>query len=868
MVITNDSKKILSFIQSHDSLISKKAAVCKNRSGGIPVIKGKGGNVIDDRFLNVITDRPSPDWHIDIMLEDDIRLLYDITDKPFPIDRFVLIGFDGGEYAVRSFKIYAGDSSDIFDDAHILCDYKCTVEYEPNKRKTCDVMIELTKAVKAKYFGIKISEPNPTDDCMRLSYLGLYSVLYDRTFSAIASFGNNLLTSDDISLNSEKAEILVDGFAYNDSFVTGVNSITALCADKVNKGIFRAFFDGEDAKLRINGENPVYKYTPFGDKYAEYALENGEDSVVLDVGSGIKLYELGLYETELYIEVTDRVKVSDFYGIGACVLPMAFMDRSLAEGFNEVYWEKEKSRVNLCKPAVVRLWFQPDWFIIDKETYYRHEYDFDSEKMKAVYPYLDLFKEFGIDVEMNFGWKVDDRITSWYSIPGVPRPRESAPADLDEFAYSCAEFMTEMIVRRGYDNIKYLTFYNEPGSRYVYSEAWTGDFHVGPSIHEKVKIGEMATEKYDYWHKMIEKVKEALVGCGMYERIKLWGPELATTNVLNALPWIGGFENDDPKLLNAFTVHKYRYNDAEIAEMMQLFRKKSNLPICVTEFAAPQNGETWEVSDGQMALSYIRNGYSAALLWLLSGTSLASPLNFSIDGADENLWSAVHKNTCCIHPSFYKLSLLMRYIPAHSKTVYVKEPASQTNSYFDSDSINWKKIEDTDVRAAALITPSGDYVIVVQTRKRKEKRTVKIKLPTNKRLVFNKFVADTDRESTKPARLPYASKQIETENGYLTDVAETGGAFTVYTTQKPYEQVISDDDIICLKPGESRKINYKLYDCKGNVSFEIACGNKSISVNEDMVTAHDTAQKGDMAAIKLMLDNSYGSYDVALVKIV
>ncbi len=864
MTVINDTNKIIDFTASQESLIFHKKALCLDEDGNIPVIKGNDGGQQNYEFLNVITDMPPLSNHIDIMLEKPFFLTFDLGEKALPVDRFVLMGYGTGAYDIREFDLYAGDGEDIYNKEHLVCNYKCELETVMGSRNTCDTMVIFDKPVTAKKFGIKISKPNASDNCMRISYVGVYSSVYNNTCGFLKKYGENLLSPSDISV--QNSEVLCDAVAYDGGFVEIENSSLVLNKESL-KGKIRIFYKGENVSVSVNNKKLEVKELFENDFCAEYdSSENGK--IVFEISGKAKIYEVGLYNDITEITVTDETVTEDFNGIGGCVCPSAFMDYSLSQGFNKAYWEKEKSRVNLCKPALVRLWFQPDWFIIDEETYYRREYDFDSEKMQAVYPYLDLFKESGIEVEMNYGWKVDDRITSWYSIPGVPRARESAPKDLEEFAYSCTEFLTELIERRGYTNIKYLTFYNEPSARYVYSEYYTGDFHVGPPNYEKLNPGEMAPEQFAYWHKMLVAARKAVSERGLDKRIKVWGPEFAVGNQEECAAWLKKFSEDKPCLLDTYTLHRYSSSDGNIEDLTKTLRKISDIPLCVTEFSA-RSGSSWEINNAQMALAYINNGYIGALLWMLSGTAMASPLNFNIDGTDENMWRYLPAKTEGANSIFYELCLFMRYIPSHSRILRVLTPEGKETKVFDTFKLDWKTEKLSEIRAAALYTPKGEITVIVESKRGISDKKIRIALPDKKNLKLYKFSVGCKNDTDAPAKLPACCGVITAADGVIEDVLPDDYNITFYTEQKPYPQVVCDSDVYYMKAGEERKINYYTVDSDvSDVMLEITEGKDKASLSENKISVNADASVGDMISVKIKIkEKAIDSYFVLIVKV-
>lgn len=758
MTVTNNSAKIIKYVTSAESIIKGKCAVCRQKDGAEPIIKGLSGTVKSSEFLNLITDKPNVTAHIDI-LSDDFTLQYSLSDKAVSVEKVALLGFDGGsEYSIRDFEIYLSEDEEVFKPENLVYSYSCETEFVPGTRSNCDVMVSFGKPAPAKMLGLRFPKPNPTDDIARIAFIGVYS----------------------------------------------------------EKGT---------AEKKKSTE---------------------------------RLYE---------VTVTDEVLCDDFHGIGACVLPMNFMDRSLAEGFNAAYWEKEKSRVNMCRPSVVRLWFQPDWFITDKDAYYRHEYDFNSENMRAVYPYLDLYKECGIEVEFNFGWKVSAENQSWFSIPDVRAKDSSAPADLDEFAFSCAECMYELIVNRGYTNIKYLSFYNEPCTRDTNSE-WIGDFLVIPPLDSVTAPGVLAREKFSYWLEMAHKVKRQLDKKGLSDKLSIWGAECAGDDKTLAA-WLKGFCNEEKPAIDVYTIHTYHTNDEEIGKMSRELKKAGNIPVCATEFATSAIGRLWDLSNIQMIMSFIANGFCGALLWILSGTTLPSPATFSIDGDDENMWRKLTAKPKGVNSIFYELCLFMRYIPSHSKSLAVKLPDFGTERHFNPYELKWKDYAESSIRAAAFIMPSGEYAVFVETKGSTESKSLKLNLPCKGRLVFNKFTVDCKFDTSKPARLPECVGTVISENGILTDDLGADYNLTLYTTSKPCSQVIFNEDIIEIAPCEKYEVKYSIFNAQDNsVILEVLCGEQFVGVEKGFIVAKKTAVSGNVAAVKIGFSNNRADcYDVLLVKI-
>ncbi len=257
------------------------------------------------------------------------------------------------------------------------------------------------------------------------------------------------------------------------------------------------------------------------------------------------------------------------------------------------------------------------------------------------------------------------------------------------------------------------------------------------------------------------------------------------------------------------------------------------------------------------------------MLWVLSGILLPYPLNFNVNSENYTMWKMLNTNPSGVTYLFNELSLFMRYIPAHSKSLVTLLPEAMCDKHFSTDKMEWEYTTKTNLRSVAFKTPDGDYVIFVENREGVNSNQVKINLPTNEALTFNKFSIGNKNDLSKPAKLAKMDREILAENGYFIDTIDNDYKLTLYTTQKPYPQVICDEDIIYLKAGESAKITYSIFDNKSKrIKSAILEGKKAVSLNRTTVTVKENAKEGDMAAIKISLADNPDSYSVVLVKVV
>ena len=112
--------------------------------------------------------------------------------------------------------------------------------------------------------------------------------------------------------------------------------------------------------------------------------------------------------------------------------------------------------------------------------------------------------------------------------------------------------------------------------------------------------------------------------------------------------------------------------------------------------------------------------------------------------------------------------------------------------------------------------------------------------------------------------IPYCEKEIVAE-GELCDTIREGYSLTLYTTEKPYEQIICDKGYVELQKGEAHEIHYTLHDTFGSdVEYSVVAGEEFINLEGDKIIA-----KADgMAAVRVECKNAGNiCYDVVLVKV-
>lgn len=849
MKFTENYQEICSYILENENLLEGIRPTVKNLDGTIPIIKAYRRGQEKIEFLDLLTIEPAPEQHIDI-LSCNCTLTFKLSSTPIAVDRFVFLGYYNQEipvdYTVREFKLYfSNNEDDLFDEANLAYAHRNFDGWEgaSNDRtgKHVDAMLTF-EPLKVKYFGIKFSEPNPTDDILRIGHIALHSKEHDETVGFIKKyFSRNLLSPELIKIEGYyegHKPSLCDSIAFNGEGIKVSNNRIIIKERAVYDCTHLYVTANEKDALTINGNTPTCLSAPRGE-YLYYCNYDGSEKAVIEITKPTLITEIGLNQGVRRFEVTDKVITENFYGVGTNTIPSLFMAPGLNHGMNDALWEEEKRRTKLSPPSVARLWFQPDWFIIDEESYFKHEYNFDSDEMKSVYKYLDLYLECGTEIEFNCGWKVDERVWDWYCLDEVVKKRESVPKNVAEFAYSCAAVLKELIENRGYTNIKYLTFYNEPN--------WTfpdeGDFVVsGPIDRSKINTATYRNQpKMDYWIDMLRQTKAALNKVGL-DYIKLWGPETSCGDN-QKIYWAEEFQKVSD-ILDVHTTHRYSLSADECEAFCEFMLEAAKKPLILTEFGCFNQWRSWHRNVVEMIISYSRAGASGMLHWLQSGTYVPGYEDFYLSGI-ECQWDTICLTPDKVNNYFYHYCLFNRYIPSHSKVLY--------STAFSPDT-----------RVVAYETSKGDTVIAVESKAINSTREINISLPNSKEKVFSRFTVLYDNDTNTHAHLPYCDKKIAATDT-LVDTINEGYSLTFYTTEKPQEQITCDVGYKELAVGESMDITYTLHDTEAkNVSFEIVIGEDVVSLNGNKVIA----KANGTAAIKVILtDAKTECYDIVLVKV-
>ena len=817
------------------SLLEGKLGIITNAEGVKP--KMKLGAEYQETALIGCTDSKRIDGHIDIFAKV-ADIVYDLGYEA-NIETIVLRAYYHAadtslNYTIGEFKLFASNNKEeLFCDANEIAHERGIDSWVGGDRNNSDWVYDIEG--KFRFFGIKILNPNPTDDIARLGYIGLYNKEYtEKKEYVINNFSESLVK------NLEPVTI-TDGNLFVDELmceIKGRKNFEFLLEEARTLSNLWVITVG-NLDIKAKGFKLVSKKDlPYGRTQYNFEGISKKEARILKLtvkGNGF-VDGIGVNSDNIKFAVnTNSVICDDFYGVGANVLPMQFMPENLETGYNEVYWALERERILKAKPNVVRMWFQPDWLATNYEDYKNGNYDFECQKMQSVYKWLDVLKEAGSEVEFNFGWKVSSYAQEWFSFPGVEKKRNSAPRELDLFAKCCGVTLNELINNRGYDNIKYLTFYNEPD--YAGNSLAFGDFCVE------------GFDRKDYWKMMLVSCRKEIDNYGL-SHIKMWGAETSGA-VQTQTDWVNYFK--DVKELDCFTTHKYQHlSDLDTAYNEYIKKAVKYKPIILTECGQCYSGAEylWTRSHVQLFCDMVNLGISGMLIWCLNSIFITDPCSFEMrNGID--MWDmlAVEGGIDNVREVFYEWAMLSHYVPNHCKSI---------KSIVTSGS--------TDARIASFKS-GDDYTVVVELKGDNSDKNIEIKFDkaVNKKFYKHIYRRPTCRNGNaimppSVAEISVADKITETVSGEYQEI--------VYTTIPPVPQVELCANELYIKKGESRLLSAQMIDGVGEISYEIiASTSKEFKLTGSRISVGAKAKKSDMCAIKAYNIKNPKACSVAIIKV-
>lgn len=665
--------------------------------------------------------------HVQLHAELPFTVTYTIAENS-PIEKLLVSTYSASatDFGYGRYEIYLSNSKEsLYTPESYVSEYDRRGVFSPTDvYKGTAQIFTLDTPVTAKYFGIKFTHGCSLDTVVRLDFAGAFSVYSGEENEILDSYGANL---------TEFAKVKTTGeiFTYNFSEPVKIDTLLVLNST----AILEVSSDGENfSPLNLSfAEEKLSKRSCYISKtsFTAKAIRSNIGNI------------LGAFSKETVITIKpDEIINTDFIAAGTNVLPFQLMPESTEKyGYAESFIELEHKAIRELRPKLIRVWFQNDWFQTAPD-----EYDFTQPKMQQFLKYMDVFRELGTEIELNFSFVVGSKLHSWFTIPEVKDQGRSAPRDTKQFGRSVAVCLKYLTDELGY-NIKYLTVSNEPQN---------GNFAVTNEPDEDRAI------KKAYYAQTLKDIDEALRNAGIRDRFEIWGPE--DCSYMNHMDWLADMYRLADDVIDRYTKHSYvAYNDELLNDKIPFYFKSTNGGrVCLTEFGF--HLPTFEQSTVGAIISSANGGLDAALHWALCNSVLTDPFNSPYD---EDL--CLYRNDGFKNEGLYIESICgeygpaMRYVPAHSRVI--KTVCSNSH----------------DARAA-VFEKDGDYTIVAETNCSGQRDLV-INVGEFTHKPFYKISYNIG-ERKRPTEIMPELTPVEIKDGVIREKLSNDHCMYLYTTLK------------------------------------------------------------------------------------
>ena len=564
---------------------------------------------------------------------------------------------------------------------------------------------------------------------------------------------------------------------------------------------------------------------------------------------------------------TDNIVYKDFLSFGGNVFPGLMSDEGKsATGMNDVNFEIERKRFVSAKPQLNRLLFNVEYMVTntgneqkDGENYNSGIYDFDNDRMKAVYKYIEMIDSYGGLVELNYGWKAAKRIQSWFSLSDT-NPTGSAPYDLEGYSEACAALVEHLVKDKGYDNIHALCFFNE----------------MEHATHDYDTLG----DRFVYYHAMLKFVKENLEKRGLFDDIEIW---VAEDGVKSGSAEY--FRDCFGKNLSGYTFHEYPHAYAENSFYSGLFETSCTLfgkfpqPVYFTEFNTCVYEDTWlrgeelkkreavpgyrhwgwETTNTSIFIALANSGSAGASRWGYGTDFWSDPLSVFNSGESWKAhWFApitTDNINNGVNFHFYEDAMLTNYVPAFSKVLQV---------YFEGE----------DIRASAFELADGNYTVIVEANKTGSDRELEISFDKALGKDFYNIDFDYNYKRTGSANVPSPNFVYKSVGKTINDTIDGDYGIYVYTTKAPIKQIDLETVAFEKKAGEKVQLKATKIDCSPSdeIEWKIAAVsdetlNASVSSSGEFILP-SSAKAGDQFAITAYLKNDEMIFNTAVISVI
>ena len=626
------------------------------------------------------------------------------------------VNFGYGRYEVY----LSNDKATLYSPESFIAEYDRREVFDPSDLlKGTAQIFTLDSPRTAKYFGIKFTHGCKLDTVVRLDFAGVFSPEAEAERLCLNKYGMDAL---------ETATLKTEGntVTYDLGAVIDLDTIVAANAHT-------------PVEISLDGNsflalNTSYAPEKVGDTDAY--IHKGEFSARFIRSKKENI--LGVLSSKTFAKVSNEALTEDFLGVGTNVLPFQLMEESTEKfGYDPEFMKLEYEAIRALDLKIIRVWFQNDWFQLAPD-----KYDFNLPKMQQFLKYMEIFRELGTEIELDFSWVVGKRLHSWYTIPEIPDQGRSAPRDTKQFARSVVAALKYLVDEKGF-NVRYITVANEPENQ---------NFAVTPDNNIELKK--------KYFAKTLRDIDTELKKAGMRDRFEIWGPECSAS--IAERDWLKDMYDYADDVIDLYTKHHYFVTNEELLKEKMPFHfesTKNKNRIGLTEFGCHM--PTFKKSTVGNMISAVNGGASVVLHWCLTNSVLPDPFCGPFD-EDICLYrnDKFKNNGLYIESICGEIGPAMRYVPAHCRVLKTTcgNPLDARICAFEKD---------------------GNYTIIAETNEFGNRELViDLKELTNKPFKMLSFNISGER----PTKIMPELAPVSTENGIIKVKLEPAHTMYLFTT--------------------------------------------------------------------------------------
>lgn len=352
-------------------------------------------------------------------------------------------------------------------------------------------------------------------------------------------------------------------------------------------------------------------------------------------------------------------------GMGGTVMPFGYLPTWQVKDFNDDDLATLITQFKKTGSTMARLWVNGDWFEpindnSDPNVMNDAGFTWNSMGMQSLYKYLQGFKDAGVNCFVDIIYQDPKVMYPWLIASSVEPLSGPGAGKVAEYAEHAAALVKQLVVVKGFTNVKFFSVSGEPNNYFVSPPGVT---------------------KIANYKDSIAAIHNRLQSENLLQYVKLVAPEIGSSDY-DAGTWISDLSTNISSSIDAYSIHSGHSkqdatNGSYIAQIESFINSiktndsnGANKPFMVTDYFSTGSIRTPE--DGMNAVAFIANG-------LRTGVSEFGRWSFA-----EDIWPGMTNQTSTsfgdygygiigskqenftVKPNYKATALAHKFVPAGS----------------------------------------------------------------------------------------------------------------------------------------------------------------------------------------------------------